>query len=163
VICLRNPRQGCVADIPQHFRRHPEEPDSLLLARLTVQRSTMSTHAENSVECAERDGERGRNCDADVTHTRNSLILKKSPLFPEIFSLLICVGNSVKNRCSAAVSLSGLGSQSLKIAKFPVKFPVSRELARRRVRSALRRQPGILHLGEFPSLVAERPANGGLF
>jgi hypothetical protein len=31
---------------------------------------------------------------------------------------------------------------SLKNAKFPVKFPVSREFAWRRVRSALRRQPG---------------------
>src|SRR5271155_5140287 len=62
--------------------------------------------------------------DAYLPCTRNSLILKKSSLFPEIFSLLICVGNSAKSRCSAAVSLTGLGSQSLKIAKFPVKFPV---------------------------------------
>jgi hypothetical protein len=58
-----------------------------------------------------------------------------------MFSLLVCVGNFAKSRCSAAISLSGFGVLRLKIAKFPVKFPVSKELARRRVRSALRRQP----------------------
>jgi hypothetical protein len=83
-------------------------------------------------------------CDAYLPCTRNSLILKESSLFPEIFSLLICVGNFAKSRCSAAISLSGLASQTLKIAK----FPVSKELARRRVRSALRRQPGSHCVGE---------------
>jgi hypothetical protein len=37
---------------------------------------------------------------SDVTRARNSLILKKSSLFPEIFSLLICIGNFAKSRCS---------------------------------------------------------------
>jgi hypothetical protein len=44
-------------------------------------------------------------------------------------------------RCSAAVSCSEIWTWSPKIAKFPVKFPDSREFAWRRVRSALRRQP----------------------
>ena len=50
--------------------------------------------------------------------------------------------------CSTAASCYGIASQSPKNAKFPVKFPVSREFAWRRVRSALRRQPGSLALGE---------------
>jgi hypothetical protein len=93
----------------------------------------------------------------------NSLIPAKNSLFFEIFSLLICVGNCAKSDCSAAVSCYEIGLGSLEIAKFPVKFPVSREFAWRRVRSALRRQPGIPRFKEFPSLVAERPANGWLF
>ena len=68
-----------------------------------------------------------RGAGVDVTRTRNSLIPKKCSLFPEIFSLLICIGNFTKSRCSAAISLSVLGSRSLKIAKFPVKLPISRE------------------------------------
>jgi hypothetical protein len=43
------------------------------------------------------------------------------------------------------------------------KFPDSREIAWRRVRSALRRQPSSPRFGEFSSLVAGRLANGGLF
>jgi hypothetical protein len=99
----------------------------------------------------------------DVARTRHSLIPKKSSLFPEIFSLLICVGNFAKSRWGAGgISLSALGSQSLKIGKFPVKFPVSRELAWRRVRSALRRQPGNVRLREFPSSDEKGPPNAGL-
>jgi hypothetical protein len=48
-----------------------------------------------------------------------------------------------------------------KIANFPVKFPVSREFPRRRVRSALRRQPGSLRFREFPSLDEKGPPSGG--
>jgi hypothetical protein len=58
----------------------------------------------------------------------NSLFLLKNSLFFKIFSLLICVGNYAKTACSAAVSRSEIGLSSLKIAKFPVNFPVSREL-----------------------------------
>jgi hypothetical protein len=75
---------------------------------------------------------------------RNSLIPFKNSLFLKIFSLLICVGNFTRSRCGAAVSCYEIGPGSLEIAKFPVKFPVSREFARRRVRSALRRQGGSL-------------------
>ena len=85
---------------------------------------------------------------SDIARTINSLILKMSSLFPEIFSLLICVGKFTKSRCSAAVSLPSLGSQSLKIAKFPVKFPVSREFGWRQARSALRGQPSSPALNE---------------
>jgi hypothetical protein len=99
--------------------------------------------------------------DAYLPCTRNSLILKKSSLFPEILSLLICVGNFAKSRCSAAISLSGLASQTLKIAKFPVKFPVSRELARRRVRSALRRQPATPAFRRAPQENREWAGNTG--
>jgi hypothetical protein len=72
----------------------------------------------------------------------NSLIPTRSSLFIEIFSLLICVGNCPGSGCSTAVSRYEIRSPSSKMRKFPVKFPVSREFARRRARSALRRQPG---------------------
>ena len=72
----------------------------------------------------------------------NSLIPSKNSLFFEIFSLIIRLGNCARNRCSTAVSCIKLGSEGARIAKFPVKFPVSWESGWRRVRSALRRQPG---------------------
>ena len=50
--------------------------------------------------------------------------------------------------CGAAVFRFGFGSKGPKIAKFPVKFPVSREFVRRRVRSALPRQPAIRAFGQ---------------
>jgi hypothetical protein len=71
----------------------------------------------------------------------NSLIPPKNFLIIEIFSLLICVGNCARSDCGAAVFCYEIGLGSPEIAKFPVKFPVSREFAWRRVRSALRRQP----------------------
>ena len=74
----------------------------------------------------------------------NSLFLRNNSLILKIFSLLICVGNCSRSGCSAAVSWHVIVSLSPRIAKFPVKFPVSREFAWRRVRSALRRQPGSL-------------------
>jgi len=67
--------------------------------------------------------------------------IAQNSLFFEIFSLIICLGNCARNRCSTAVSCVEPGAQGPRIAKFPVKFPVSREFAWRRVRSALRRQP----------------------
>jgi hypothetical protein len=78
----------------------------------------------------------------------NSLIPAKNSLFFETFSLLICVGNCAKSDCGAAVSCYEIGLGSPKIAKFPVKFPVSREFAWRRARSALRRQPTSAAPGE---------------
>jgi hypothetical protein len=74
----------------------------------------------------------------------NSLIESVFSLFFEKFSLLICLGNLAKSHCSGVVSSYDISSGSLKIAEFPVKFPVSREFAWRRVRSALRRQGGSL-------------------
>jgi hypothetical protein len=58
-----------------------------------------------------------------------------------MFSLLIRLANCLRSGCSTAVSFSEMGSQRRKITNFPVKFPVSTEFVRRRVRSALRRQP----------------------
>jgi hypothetical protein len=69
---------------------------------------------------------------------------------PRKVSLLVCLGNCARSHCSAAVSSHKIGSGSLKIAKFPVKFPVSREFAWRQVRSALRRQPGSRALRQIP-------------
>src|SRR5258708_17862215 len=57
-----------------------------------------------------------------------SLFLPENSLFFKIFSLLICVGNCSRSGCSTAVSCYEIDSQSPRIAKFPVKFPVSREL-----------------------------------
>jgi hypothetical protein len=67
--------------------------------------------------------------DAYAVCSLNSLLPDKYSLFFKIFSLLICVGNYAKTACSAAVSRSEIGSQSPKIAKFPVNFPVSREFS----------------------------------
>jgi hypothetical protein len=80
---------------------------------------------------------------------------KKSLLF-EIFSLLIFAGNSPRSGCSTAASCCEIASQSPK----NVKFPVSREFAWRRVRSALRRQPvlspNIKHVWSFRFFHSER-------
>src|SRR5471030_2024449 len=72
---------------------------------------------------------------------RNSLFPLENSLFLEIFSLLSRIGNCPKSHCVAANSCSEIVFRSHGIADFPVKFPVSREFAWRRVRSALRRQP----------------------
>src|SRR2546430_3574616 len=92
----------------------------------------------------------------------NSLIPSKNSLFFEIFSLIIRLGNCARNRCSTAVSCIKLGSEGARIAKFPVKFPVSWESGWRRVRSALRRQPGSPAVRETTLIVEEMPANSGL-
>ena len=92
----------------------------------------------------------------------NSLFLVLNSLFFKIFSLLICVGNCAKSDCGAAVSCCEIGLGSPEIAKFPVKFPVSRECAWRRVRSALRRQPGIPASRSIAESSGERPAISGL-
>jgi hypothetical protein len=61
--------------------------------------------------------------------------------------------------CGTAVFCSKTVARCLKIAK----FPVSREFVWRRVRSALRRQPGSLAIGDFIRWQAERPAGGGFW
>ena len=78
---------------------------------------------------------------ADFRERVNSLFLRNNSLILKIFSLLNSVGNCSRSRCSIAVSCYEIGSLSPEIAIFPVKFPVSREFAWRRVRSTLRRQP----------------------
>jgi len=83
----------------------------------------------------------------------NSLFLRNNSLILKIFSLLICVGNCARSRCRRAVSCYGIPPQTPKIAIFPVKFPVSRELAWRLVRSALRRQPASGSTGDcYPAI-----------
>ena len=93
----------------------------------------------------------------------NFLIPLKNSLILKIFSLIICVGNCSGSGCGAAVSWSSIVSLSPRIAKFPVKFPDTREFAGRLVRSALRRQPGS-HAVEHEFLGRrERTANSGVF
>jgi hypothetical protein len=58
----------------------------------------------------------------------NSLIPAKNSLFFEIFSLLIFAGNLPRSGCGTGVFRSEIASKSVEIAKFPVIFPVSREL-----------------------------------
>jgi hypothetical protein len=60
------------------------------------------------------------------------------------------------------VSCPDAVSRWLKIAKFPVKFPDSREFAWRRERLALRRQPASPKDGGGTPQRAEKPAVGGL-
>ena len=93
---------------------------------------------------------------------QNSLFPELISLFLKMLSLLIFVGNFTKEYCSAAVSCSEMRSWGSEIAKFPVKFPVSREFAWRQVRSALRRQPGscsynLKHFLIFRRFHSERP------
>ena len=57
-----------------------------------------------------------------------------------MFSLLIPVGKCVRSAGSAAISCYETGSWGSKTAKLAVKFLVSREFARRRVRSLIRWQ-----------------------
>jgi hypothetical protein len=78
----------------------------------------------------------------------NSLMPRRNSLLIEIFSLLIWVGNFAGSGCGTTASCFGIRPMSLKIAKFPVKFPDSREFAWRPVRSTLRRQPTSLAPGE---------------
>ena len=66
----------------------------------------------------------------------HSLLPAKNSLFPEIFSLLICVGNFTRSRCGTAVSRNEIRFRGTKIEKFPVNFPV------------------ILRLGDDPKFVA---------
>jgi hypothetical protein len=48
-----------------------------------------------------------------------------------------------------------------KMVNFPVEFPVSREIARRQVRSPLRRQPAIPAFGDSLQAAPHRPRNPG--
>jgi hypothetical protein len=73
------------------------------------------------------------------------------------------LGDNWGSRCKGAVAFCyNMGPGSLKIAKFPVKFPDGREFARRRARSALRRQPAIAVLRAVVSGACRRPTNRGL-
>jgi hypothetical protein len=70
-----------------------------------------------------------------------SLLRPENSQFFKLFSLLNCVGKDSKSGCCAGLFGTAIVSRSPEIAKFPVKFPVSREFARRLVRIPLRRQP----------------------
>jgi hypothetical protein len=81
----------------------------------------------------------------------NSLLSAEKSLFFERFSLLIFVANFTERHCSAAVSCSEIPVLGPEIAK----FPVSREIGWRQVRSALRRQPAIRAFDEAPQETRE--------
>ena len=57
-----------------------------------------------------------------------SLFLLEFSLLPKIISLLIFAGNLLRNGCGTGVFRLQIASKSVEIAKFPVNFPVSREL-----------------------------------
>ena len=59
----------------------------------------------------------------------NSLLRQQNSLFLELFSLLIRVGNCSIGRCGTGISRSEISPGGPEIAKFPVNFPVSRELS----------------------------------
>src|SRR5258705_4383382 len=59
-----------------------------------------------------------REMDADWTLYQISLFLPEISLFFKIFSLLICVGNFVKSRCSTVVSCNEIGFSGPRNAKF---------------------------------------------
>ena len=64
--------------------------------------------------------------------------------------------------CVQAHILSLCGAKGCYLAKFSVKFPVSREYGRSRVSSALRRQPASPGSRDFPYKIAGKPAVRGL-
>ena len=66
---------------------------------------------------------------------------KYQSLFVVKISLLLILGNLRRNDDEPLGICSGSGLNLPEFAKFPVKFPVSREMDRRLVRSALCRQP----------------------
>lgn len=95
----------------------------------------------------------------ELESTANSLFLHINSLFLEIFSLLTCVGNCSRSGCGIETFLLRNQLTEPKIAKFPVKFPVSREFARRQARSPLRRQRGSrVRTGVFPICRRQRTA-----
>jgi hypothetical protein len=57
-----------------------------------------------------------------------SLFLPEISLLPKIISLLIFAGNLPRSGCGTGAFRSEIASKSVEIAKFPVNFPVSREL-----------------------------------
>jgi hypothetical protein len=57
-----------------------------------------------------------------------SLFGSEISLLPKIISLLIFVGKLLGNRCGTGGFRTDIASKSPEIAKFPVNFPVSREL-----------------------------------
>jgi hypothetical protein len=81
-------------------------------------------------------------------------------LFVEKFSLLIHLGKYLRSPCGTAVFGTDDVSPTAKTADFPVKFPVCREFAWRRVRSSLRRQPRSLPFAVIPRAVRESPVIG---
>ena len=64
--------------------------------------------------------------------------------------------------CTNTTILGLWRAKSHDFAKFPVKFPVSRENGQSRVSSALRRQPTSPGSRDFPYKVAGKPGVGGL-
>ena len=64
--------------------------------------------------------------------------------------------------CNDAIFYSLWRSRGRDFAKFPVKFPVSRENEQSRGLPALRRQPTSPIFRDFPDNVAKKPAVGGL-
>ena len=105
----------------------------------------------------------------EVTH--RTAALAPLPSFPVIpknfpvlanFSLFSCLGNCERNGCGTAVSRRIGLSWGPKFAKFPVKFPVSREFGGRPARSALHRQPGSPRFRASPPRTPEEAANSGL-
>ena len=88
-------------------------------------------------------------------------VLMRSPLFRENNSLFCCVGNFRQKPCGGAINCRLYRSQSRDFAKFPVKFPVSRENGQSRGPSALLRQPPSPGSRDFPYNVAMKPAVSG--
>src|SRR5271163_1339274 len=66
----------------------------------------------------------------------------------------------MKSHCSSAIFLFEIGLQRPEFTVFPVKFPVSREFAWRRVRSALRRQPASF-LGSISPVARRKDVGSG--
>jgi hypothetical protein len=66
--------------------------------------------------------------DPFLTRCKFSLFLPEVSLLPKKISLLIFAGNLPRSGCGTGVFHSEIASKSVEIAKFPVNFPVSREL-----------------------------------
>jgi hypothetical protein len=66
--------------------------------------------------------------DAYASEIQISLFGPEISLLTKIISLLIFAGKLPENRCGTGVSRTDIASKGPEIAKFPVNFPVSREL-----------------------------------
>jgi hypothetical protein len=80
-------------------------------------------------------------------------------LLTQLFSLLILSAKFSKSCCNTALSRLGIALGRPKIAK----FPDNREIYRRLVRSALRRQPGGPALGQATQETPDRAGNSITF
>jgi hypothetical protein len=110
-----------------------------------------------------QDAEHVREMDAYRFAANNSLLSPQNSLFVRKRSLIVCLGTLLKSSCGTTASCYEIVTLRPEIAIFPVKFPVSREVAQRPVRIPLRRQPTSPGPGDFALSSAGNAHQLGVF